>query len=395
MKVNWLVLTGVMIFGLVVLFIFSRYILRNIKPDNPPDLVGGTWSGEVLEKESDIANIEVPEGFVIRYYSGEVPGARSMTMGRDGVIYVGTRDEGKVYAVINNNKDNEADQVLTIASGLELPNGVAYHEGDLYVAEIGRIIKFSNIDGKLGERLSYEVVTDIYPQEETHGWKYIDIGPDNKIYVPVGAPCNICDPENSIYASITRINLDGSGLEIVASGVRNSVGFDWDRRTGKLWFTDNGRDWMGDNLPGDELNVLDQVGEDFGFPYCHAENISDPIFGSLISCNVFENPSLVMPAHVAALGIAFYEKEQFPSEYNNNVFIAEHGSWNRSEPIGYRVTRATIDGDNASNYSVFAEGWLRDGEAWGRPVDILVLEDGSILVSDDFRGAIYRISYEG
>jgi glucose/arabinose dehydrogenase len=239
------------------------------------------------------------------------------------------------------------------------------------------------------------VVYDKYPNDEHHGWKYIAFGPDGYLYVPVGMPCNICFPESPIYGTITRLRPDGSGFEIYASGIRNTVGFDWQPVRKELWFTDNGRDMMGDNRPPDELNRVIRKGQNFGFPYCHGINILDPEFGKGHNCTEFTPPEVELGPHVAALGMKFYTGNMFPAEYKNRIFIAEHGSWNRTVPIGYRITLVTLMDGTPQEYKVFAEGWLdADGTAWGRPVDVLIMHDGSMLVSDDKAGVIYRISHE-
>jgi glucose/arabinose dehydrogenase len=271
---------------------------------------------------------------------------------------------------------------------------VAYRNGALYVSAVNRILRFDDIERRLDSPPPPVVVTDAYPTDGHHGWKFIAFGPDGKLYVPVGAPCNICEPDAAKYAIITRINADGSGREIVARGVRNSVGFDWNPQTKDLWFTDNGRDALGDDVPPDELNHVTATGGNFGYPYCHAGTIADPEFGSKHACSEFIAPAQKLGPHVAALGMRFYTGTQFPAAYRNQIFIAEHGSWNRSQKIGYRVTLVKLDaGGKAISYEPFAQGWLQGQQAWGRPADVLVAPDGSLLVSDDSAGAIYRISY--
>jgi glucose/arabinose dehydrogenase len=338
-------------------------------------------------------SIRLPAGFSISLFSDQVPGARSMTLSPKGILYVGTRGAGKVYALRDRNRDGRADEVQTIASGLTSPNGVAWRDGALYVAEISRILRFDGIDGRLANPPEPKVVTDAYPSDGHHGWKFIRFGPDGKLYVPVGAPCNVCDPENPIYSTITRLSVQGGKPEIFASGVRNTVGFDWHPKTKELWFTENGRDWMGDDSPPDELDRAPRQGLHFGFPYCHAGRIPDPEFGKKRACSEFVPPVIDLAPHVAAIGMRFYTGTMFPAEYREQIFIAEHGSWNRSKPIGYRVMLVRLRGDKAVSYEPFAEGWLRNADAWGRPVDVEILADGSLLVSDDSAGAIYRITY--
>ena len=339
-----------------------------------------------------VERIRLPQGFRISVFADNVPNARSLRRGDRGTIFVGTREDS-VFALQDDNGDGKADRVYTIAKGLNMPNGVAFEAGSLYVAEINRILRYDNIESRLDNPPKPVVVNDSYPKDEHHGWKFIAFGPDGLLYVPVGAPCNVCLRDDKRYASITRIKPDGSGVEVFASGIRNTVGFDWHPETKVLWFTDNGRDMLGDDRPPDELNQAPQPGMNFGFPFCHGGDISDPEFGKGRPCSQFTPPAMKLGPHVAALGMRFYTGSMFPAEYKNQIFIAEHGSWNRSVPIGYRVTRVRLEGNKAVEYKVFAEGWLQGGDEWGRPVDVLVMPDGALLVSDDEVGAIYRISY--
>jgi len=339
-----------------------------------------------------IERIKLPPGFEISVFADKVPDARSLAAGKSNVIFVGTRAD-KVYALSYSGV--KATRVATIASGLRLPNGVAFREGSLYVAEVSRILRFDDIEAKLDSPPRPVVVTDRFPRETHHGWKFIRFGPDGWMYVPVGAPCNICEPDPERYALISRIRPDDSGYEVVARGVRNSVGFDWDPRTRELWFTDNGRDYLGDDLPSDELNHAPKAGMHFGYPYCHQGDTADPEFGRKRACTEFSPPEVKLGPHVAALGMRFYTGSQFPPDYRNNIFIAEHGSWNRSRKIGYRIARVVIEAGRVVKHEVFAEGWLQGESTWGRPVDLEVLPDGSLLVSDDYAGAIYRIAYHG
>jgi glucose/arabinose dehydrogenase len=347
-------------------------------------------------EELPLESISLPPGFEISVYADEVPNARQMTRSPKGVLYVGSRRAGKVHAVVDADGDFRADRVVTIASGLNMPNGVAFRDGSLYVAEVSRILRFDGIDDALDDPPEPVVVRDDYPSDRHHGWKYIAFGPDGKLYVPVGAPCNICESENPIYASITRLDPDGARREVFASGVRNTVGFAWHPETEELWFTDNGRDWLGNDRPPDELNRAPEKGMHFGYPYCHGGDIVDPEFGSEGVCERYEPPVQKLGPHVAALGPLFYTGEMFPAEYRGQLLIAEHGSWNRETPIGYRVTLVRLDGNRATSYDVFAEGWLPgedEDEVWGRPVALLELPDGSVLLSDDLAGVIYRITY--
>ncbi|HMP13368.1 MAG TPA: sorbosone dehydrogenase family protein [Saprospiraceae bacterium] len=340
--------------------------------------------------------IKLPQGFKIDVYAEGLVNARSMVLSPNGTLFVSTRDKGQVYALRDTNGDYRADQVWTLAKGMNMPNGVAFRDGDLYVAEVNRILKFENIEAHLDNPPTPKVVYDQYPKDKHHGWKYIAFGPDGKLYVPVGAPCNICEPA-PIYASITRINPDGTGMEIVQSGIRNTVGFTWHPETKELWFTDNGRDWLGDDLPACELNHAPRDGMHFGYPYCHQGDLPDPEFGNKRPCSEFTPPVQNLGPHTAPLGLKFYTGSQFPASYRNQILIAEHGSWNRSKKIGYRVSLVTLDDQfRATSYTPFAEGWLDTSkdDVWGRPVDILQMPDGSILVSDDYADAIYRIYYE-
>ena len=300
---------------------------------------------------------------------------------------------GKVYAIVDRNRNNRADEVITVARGLRMPNGVAFRGGALYVGEVSRVLRYDNIEARLSNPPTPVVVNDTFPGDRHHGWKFIRFGPDGQLYVPVGAPCNVCERSDGHYALIMRMNPDGTGLEVFARGVRNTVGFDWHPETKTLWFTDNGRDWLGDDVPPDELNHAARKGLHFGFPYCHGGDISDPEFGGKHACEEFVPPAMKLGPHVAAIGMRFYTGTMFPDRYRNQIFIAEHGSWNRSTPIGYRVTLVRLEENRAVTYEVFAEGWLQGNAAWGRPADVLVMPDGALLVSDDRAGVIYRIVY--
>lgn len=346
---------------------------------------------------SELKQIKLPPGFSISVFA-EIPGARQMTLTPKGTLFVGARDEGAVFAVADAAKlaaQGKTAKPIQIAESLTMPNGVAFKDGTLYVAEVSRILRFPQIEKNLRDGAKFEVLRDDFPTETHHGWKYIAIGPDGWLYVPVGAPCNNCLSENPIYASITRLSLDGKTREIYAKGVRNTVGFDWHPETKELWFTDNGRDQWGDDKPGDELNRAPKADLHFGYPHCHQGDLSDPEFGKGKDCGAkgpYTFPEKVLAPHTAALGMKFYRGKQFPAEYKKKVFIAEHGSWNRSKKIGYRVM--TVDWDGSKDYKVFAEGWLQNEDPWGRPVDVLELPDGSLLISDDYAGVIYRVTYK-
>ena len=351
------------------------------------DLPGCADSGLPLDK------IRLPPGFAIRIYAADVPNARSMALGDKGTLFVGSRTAGNVYAIVDHDGDHKADRIITIARGLNMPNGVAFRDGALYVAEVDRILRYDDIEANLANPPRPAVVFDRLPSDTHHGWKFIRFGPDGMLYLPVGAPCNICEPDAARYAAIFRMKPDGSGFEQFARGVRNTVGFDWDPATRELWFTDNGRDWMGDDLPPDELNHAPVAGMHFGYPHCHGKSIRDPDYGARRACSEFTPPALELGAHVAALGMRFYSGAMFPAPYRGQIFIAQHGSWNRSSRVGYRVMLVRLKDGKPDNHEVFADGWLHDGRVWGRPVDVLGMPDGSLLVSDDHANAIYRISY--
>jgi glucose/arabinose dehydrogenase len=356
-------------------------------------LLAGAVAGGA-EQTLPLDRITLPPGFRIDVYATGVANARSMALSPSGVLFVGTRTAGNVYAVVDTDHDHRADRVHTIASGLNMPNGVAFRDGALYVAEVDRIWRYDDIERHLENPPKPTLVSDRFPGDRHHGWKFIRFGPDGLLYVPVGAPCNICEPD-ARHAAIFRMKPDGTGLEPYVTGVRNTVGFDWHPDTKELWFTDNGRDMLGDDLPPDELNHVTRQGQNFGYPYCHAGEISDPDFGSKHACSEFEPPARKLGPHVAAIGMRFYTGTMFPPAYRHQIFIAEHGSWNRTKKIGYRVSLVTLDASGrATSYEPFARGWLQDEKAWGRPADVQVMPDGALLVSDDQAGVIYRISYK-
>jgi glucose/arabinose dehydrogenase len=348
-------------------------------------------SGHGLELD----RIKLPRGFRIEPFATDVENARSLALSPSGTLFVGSRSAGSVYAIPNADHDARGDRVITLARNLETPNGVAFRNGALYVAEISRVLRFDDIEARLDQPPKPVVLYDGYPTDGHHGWKFAAFGPDGFMYVPVGAPCNVCDEKDPRYGSITRLDLENKSVEVFARGIRNSVGFDWHPRTHELWFTDNGADRMGDHVPPDELNRAPKSGLHFGFPYCHGKDIADSEYGKKKRCKDTTPPVQLLGPHVAALGMRFYTGKQFPSEYHGQIFIAEHGSWNRSAKIGYRVTLVRLKDDQPASYEVFAQGWLVNEDPWGRPVDLLVMPDGALLVSDDEAHAIYRISYIG
>src|SRR6266581_2289460 len=338
-----------------------------------------------------LESIRLPPGFTIELLA-RVPNARAMALGRGNVLFVGSMQAGRVYAIVLDQRWR-AGPLHVIAEGLTMPVGVAVRDGKLYVSALNRILRFDDIERRLDDPPKPVVIRDDLPDASHHGWKFIGFGPDGRLYVPVGAPCNICEPDADRFAVIMRMRPDGSQLETYARGVRNSVGFDWHPQSGELWFTDNGRDLLGDDVPPDELNRAPRAGMHFGYPYCHGGTIPDPEFGAKRPCSQFSPPAQNLGAHVAPLGMRFYTGSQFPPDYRGQIFIAEHGSWNRSRKSGYRVSLVRLEGSHVVSYEPFASGWLRGESAWGRPADVLVLPDGSLLVSDDYAGAIYRIVY--
>ena len=345
----------------------------------------------------------VPEGFHAEVFAENVVNARDMALGPQGTVFVGSLTAGKVYAVVDRDGDHKADRVVTIASGLKQPNGVAMRNGALYVATASRLLRFDDIEKHLDAPPAPVTVRDNLPNpDQGHLWKFIAFGPDDLLYMSVGSTCNICAPAAKT-AAIVRMKPDGSGLEVFAEGVRNSVGFDWHPVTHEMWFTDNGRDMLGDDVPNDELNIAPKAGLHFGFPFCHQGDVVDPEFGAQRACSTTEPPVLKLGAHVAAIGFTFYTGKMFPASYQNAAIIAQHGSWNRSTPSGYRVMVARTEGRRVTSYEPLVDGFLAkaDGSggrgatkvAAGRPVDVLQMPDGSILIIDDRGNRLIRVSY--
>jgi glucose/arabinose dehydrogenase len=341
-----------------------------------------------------IGFISLPPDFRADIFADTVPGARSLALGQQGTVFAGTRDKGSVYALKDMDGDGRSDRQWTIAQGLFMPNGVAFRNGSLYVAEVNRILRFDDIENNLDNPPEPVTVFSLLPSDTSHGWKFIRFGPDGKLYIPVGMPCNICDPQNERYGTILRINPDGSGLETYASGIRNTVGFDWDSETGDLWFTENGRDWLGDDLPPDELNHAPVAGMHFGFPWYYGNCRENPEYAGKVHPVNCTPAALDLPAHVAPLGMRFYTGTMFPEVYRNTLFITEHGSWNRKTPVGYQVISVRIENGTPLAAVPFATGFLAPfGRVMGRPVDLEVMPDGSLLISDDHAGRIYRVTY--
>lgn len=337
-----------------------------------------------------VAKLKAPRGFNIEVYASGLTNARSLRVGDKGTVFAGTRLIDKVYAVVD--KDGKRE-VKTIASGLYRPNGLAFHNGTLYIAELSKISKIDKIEDNLDNPPKPVVIHDNLPKDEPHGWKFLAVGPDNKLYFEVGAPCNICMPPDT-HAQIRRINLDGSGSEVVARGVRMTVGFDWHPVSKDMWFTENQRDWLSEDAPEDKLNRLTQVGQHFGFPFCHQGNLADPEFGWGRSCDEFTKPAALLGPHSAPLGLRFYTGNMFPKKYQNAIFLARHGSWNRTNKVGGDVVVVYLNKDGSvKSIEPFITGFIENNNYIARPVDLQMMADGSLLLSDDFNGAIYRISY--
>jgi glucose/arabinose dehydrogenase len=334
--------------------------------------------------------LKVPKGFNLELYASGMPNARSLALGSKGTVFVGSRLQDKVYAITNKNGKHEAK---VLVSGLYRPNGVAFKDGTLYIAELSQISKIDNVEDKLDSSPKPVVIYNDLPKDEAHGWKFLAIGPDNKLYVEVGQPGNNVLHDKD-HGQLRRLNLDGSGAEVIAFGVRHSVGFDWNPTTKELYFSDNGRDWMSEDVPEDKLNRLTKVGQDFGAPYCYQGNIPDPEFGWGHSCSEFVPPILLTGPHSAGLGLRFYTGSMFPAKYKNAIFLARHGSWNRTKKFGGDILVVYLNKDGTVKSSeVFLTGFLQNNNYIGRPVDVMNMPDGSMLISDDWNGAVYRLTY--
>ena len=365
-------------------------------PDKMKDSKLAPHAGRMTEtpaSEIPVSKLKLPKGFKAELWASGMPGGRAMALSEDGKkVYLGTRGIGRVYEVTD---EGGKRSVRVVADKLTQPAGVAFHKGALYVFAIDKVLRFDGIAGNANVQPEDMTAKFNLPPEQLHNWKYVAFGPDGKLYVPFGAPCNICEPPKE-YAQIRRYNPDGSGMEVIARGVRNSVGFDWHPKTRQLWFTDHGRDWMGDQGPQDELNRLTKAGQNFGFPYCHANGVVDADFKKKDACKGVTRPMALMGPHAAAMGVKFYTGKMFPAEYRDTMFIARKGSWNRSKPSGFDVVNVRTDKDGKAKITPFMTGFneSKDGyKFWGRPAYVQQLPDGSLLVSDEQMGAIYRITY--
>jgi len=357
---------------------------KRLAPVAPPPL-------PTPAEQLPVAKLKVPQGFKIELYAAGVDNARTLRQGDNGTVFVSSRIKDKIHAIVDKNGKRE---VKVIASGLHRPNGIVLHNGTLYIAELSQISKIENIESNLDNPPKPTVIFSDLPKEEAHGWKFLTVGPDNKLYFQVGAPCNICMPLER-HATIYRLNLDGSGLEVVAKGIRQIVGMDWHPVSKQLYFTENSRDWLSEDIPEDKLNRVAQPGKDnFGFPYCHQGNIPDAEFGWGHSCDEFTKPLALLGPHTAPLGMRFYTGSQFPADYRNQIIVARHGSWNRTNKIGGDLVLIKLNPDGTfGSMEPFVTGFIENNNYVGRPADVMVMKDGSLLVSDDYNGAVYRISY--
>ena len=352
------------------------------------------WLAEAAELS--VETLDLPAGFKIDIFASGVEDARQLALGDNGTVFVGSRKAGNVYALVDENHDGRSDKRYLVASNLNMPSGIAFKNGALYVAAVSRVLRYDDIENRLAQPPQAVIITSDLPRDGHHGWKYLKFADDGDLLVPVGMPCNVCLQDDARYGTILKLDVKTGKVSVYAKGVRNSVGFDLEPGTRFLWFTDNGRDWLGDDTPPDEINRADRAGLDFGFPYLHGRSVPDPEYGKLGDTSKFTLPVIELGAHVAPLGVAFYTGKQFPEKYHSGFFVAEHGSWNRSEKTGYRVIFISPGKSNEKPViEAFISGWLnREADsAWGRPVDILNLSDGSILVSDDYADAIYRVTY--
>ncbi|HEV2429880.1 MAG TPA: PQQ-dependent sugar dehydrogenase [Burkholderiales bacterium] len=397
------------IIAVAVAAAFSAPALAQDKPKPPPAWHQGKpaamaesklapHAGKMTEtppSDIPVSKLKVPAGFKVELWASGLPGGRAMALSDDGKkVYVGTRIIGRVYEVTN---EGDKRTVRVVVDKLTQPAGVAYKDGALYVFAIDKVLKYDGIASKPNVEPQDLTAKFDLPPEQHHNWKYVAFGPDGKLYVPFGSPCNICEPPTNEYGQIRRYNADGSGKEVIATGVRNSVGFDWHPKTKELWFTDHGRDWAGDKGFEDELNKVSKPGGFYGFPYCHAMGQPDPDVKKKDACKGVTRPVALLGPHAAGMGIKFYTGKMFPAEYQNTAFIARRGSWNREKPIGFDVVNVREGEGGKLSIQPFITGWSEDKESykfWGRPVYIAQMPDGALLVSDEQVGAIYRVSYQ-
>ena len=358
---------------------------------------------QLLSSSELLDRLNLPPNFVVKILAEDLNSPRQIAETKKGHIIVGSKKGSEVIALVDLDNDGEFEKRLVVANNLQNPAGVSYFNGDLYFAEMDTIWLIKNIDDWLDSDYKALPNKEIYmndlPSETWHGLKYIDFGPDGNLYIPVGVPCNICiEPQTKDPRFAAIHKFENGELKMVANGVRNSVGFDWHPITKKLYFSDNGRDWLGDDSPSCELNVVNKDGSFYGYPYKHAKDVIDPEFGYMIPSvdKEFVDPIAELGAHVAPLGIAFYDGKEFPEKYHNSVFIALHGSWNRTKKSGYKVILVKLDDNGNYLYQEdFITGWLSNETAWGRPAAPFVMSDGSLLVSDDKHNVIYRVQYKG
>jgi glucose/arabinose dehydrogenase len=383
-----------------LLLLFTEFFKRLKKIDVVLVFLGLLQTSIVLAEPASFKDlvdqkIKLQPGFHISIFADNVPGARQMAFSPDGIIFVGTADNsGKVFGLRASADYAKSLQRFIIADGLNRPNGVAYQGDSLYIAEVNRISRYQGISKQLAKPPEPVIIYDQLPSKSHHGMKYLRFGPDGKLYTGIGAPCNICKPEDKVFATLVRLQTDGSDFEIIAHGIRNTVGFDWQPGSDSLFFTDNGRDYLGDDLPPEELNQVVKIGAHFGFPFCHGSDVADPEFGIEQACKRFQPPVWKFKAHMAPLGMRFYRGTMFPKAYRGQLLVALHGSWNRSQPHGYQIALVRFEKGQPVAETSFIEGWLLEASVLGRPVDILELPDGSILISDDYRGVIYRVTYQ-
>jgi len=378
--------------GFSVLWLHSAATITGMRVFKFFTLVFSLFLSGSIQAETQLGLIQLPPGFSIDIYAEGVENARQMTRGDKGTIFAGSRHAGKVWAISDIDGDQRADKVRLIDEDLRMPSGLEFRDGALYVGALGRILRYDDIETQLDQPPEPVLVTDVLPTEQLHGWKYLRFGPDGMLYIPVGIPCNICDEEG--FGEIRRMNPDGTGMEVFAYGVRNSVGLAFHPQDGRLWFTDNGRDSLGDDIPADELNHAPKQGMHFGIPYCHQGDLLDEEFGKGKDCADYTPPVAKLDPHSASLGLVFYTGDMFPAAYKNRLFITQHGSWNRTEKSGYQILVLDVKPDGTVlSKEVFASGWLQGQEDWGRPNEVLVMPDGALLVSDDKAGVIYRITY--